>query len=45
MQVKSLQFLEPVFEGDSYMKYAGYYFVVIYHIMCNQNKNINLDSI
>ena len=27
------------------MKYAGYFFVVIYHILCSQNNNIKLDSI
>ena len=27
------------------MNSAGYYFVVIYHILCSQNKNIKLDSI
>ena len=29
----------------SYMKYAGYYFDVIYHIICSQNNNIKLNSI
>ena len=27
------------------MKYAGYYFVLIYHILCSQNNNIKLDNI